>query len=193
MANFNPRSREGSDGKRIDNGEWVIDFNPRSREGSDSNDMPDGEIMLNFNPRSREGSDVVGFLQPLISIRISIRAPARGATLNCNYDTVNDRFQSALPRGERLDCNSEIYILYDFNPRSREGSDPKNMPKSRSVLISIRAPARGATGTAIVTRPRSSAIFQSALPRGERRRVIISIIRVIWISIRAPARGATSD
>ena len=33
----------------------------------------------------------------------------------------------------------------DFNPRSREGSDPVALPVPAVVPISIRAPARGAT------------------------------------------------
>ena len=54
----------------------------------------------NFNPRSREGSDTLGgYIVPLG--RISIRAPARGATQQDQRDTQ----------------------YRDFNPRSREGSD----------------------------------------------------------------------
>ena len=75
-----------------------------------------------FNPRSREGSDDDSFVKVGVSY-ISIRAPARGAT-SCRYVSVAkliisirapargatqisfacalfDRFQSALPRGER--------------------------------------------------------------------------------------------
>ena len=58
-------------------------------------------------------------------------------------------------------------------------------------MISIHAPARGATST------RSSAWsngyeFQSTLPRGERRRIGGTGRRIYPISIHAPARGATS-
>ena len=59
------------------------------------------------------------------------------------------------------------------------------------VKISIRAPARGATsGTPAFT---PIALFQSALPRGERHclQFIVGIFKII--SIRAPARGATYD
>ena len=34
-------------------------FNPRSREGSDGTDLSDYRENANFNPRSREGSDPV--------------------------------------------------------------------------------------------------------------------------------------
>ena len=101
MANFNPRSREGSDQsvflqkpivvisihapvkgatkKILELRKSLPYFNPRSREGSDLIRSSREAIYSNFNPRSREGSDVV--LHPL-----------------------------------------KIEILY-FNPRSREGSD----------------------------------------------------------------------
>ena len=55
-------------------------FNPRSREGSDRRAFYMSDLWKNFNPRSREGSDAaeeIGFSP----VRISIHAPARGATL----------------------------------------------------------------------------------------------------------------
>ena len=99
-------------------------FNPRSREGSDPSSYPFGSISPYFNPRSREGSDQE--LQKHHSWkRISIRAPARGATTD--IDTVYQEWS-------------------DFNPRSREGSD-------------FCCPSGYLT----------FCLFQSALPRGERR------------------------
>ena len=54
-----------------------------------------------FNPRSRVGSDIVTIVT--ISIfTISIHAPAWGATQVCDVSLSNIRFQSTLPRGERL-------------------------------------------------------------------------------------------
>ena len=78
-------------------------------------------------------------------------------------------FQSALPRGERLPTPVLIAIsVFDFNPRSREGSDGKvKIKEDIFMLISIRAPARGAT-----TRKEGKTMKN-------------------MISIRAPARGAT--
>ena len=98
-------------------------------------------------------------------------------------------FQSALPRGERPNSLFSSILIYNFNPRSREGSDlvcgailcsnANFNPRSREgsdlgiyrykaiVSISIRAPARGATN--------------------KEHRILGKVI----ISIRAPARGAT--
>ena len=78
-------------------------------------------------------------------MRISIRAPARGATTV----SVCAEFSGS-----------------NFNPRSREGSDAWQKADWLYYQISIRAPARGATG-----RPCQLLYvkgFQSALPRGER-------------------------
>ena len=77
---------------------------------------------------------------------ISIRAPARGATLYAYRLGRIILFQSALPRGER---------------------PPTGLVGSNSDSISIRAPARGAT--LICNANATVAVFQSALPRGERR------------------------
>ncbi len=98
-------------------------FNLRSREGSDYIRYGICDRSKHFNPRSHEGSDIIRLAESLgmrISIRapargatksrntsypgldISIRAPARGATVLFPYFVQSLRFQSALPRGERL-------------------------------------------------------------------------------------------
>ena len=144
--------------------------------------------MSNFNPRSREGSDAFIFCINADRI-ISIHAPARGATLyKKGMALVDIAFQSTLPRGERRLIVLIFYVLPDFNPRSREGSDGGIYIAGVTRFISIHAPARGATlpyaGDELQT------IFQSTLPRGER--LDKQFARSQWrISIHAPARGAT--
>ena len=100
-GNFNPRSREGSDKLSRDRRmasvqfqstlprrerlydpikqKWKFYFNPRSREGSDKRAYVFAGHVPNFNPRSREGSDEK---RPhrFDRLRISIHAPAKGAT-----------------------------------------------------------------------------------------------------------------
>ena len=85
QRDFNPRSREGSDAAIAAAINTNFYFNPRSREGSDLLIIPGNNVVLNFNPRSREGSDAVHcnlFVRPR---RISILAPARGATLSPSH------------------------------------------------------------------------------------------------------------
>ena len=57
-------------------------------------------------------------------------------------------------------------VLFNFNPRSREGSDSITLHHSSSAQISIHAPAKGATTSSM--RVRDSLKFQSTLPRRER-------------------------
>ena len=136
----------------------------------------------------------MSFLILLNVSRISIRAPARGATIEVQRDEVG---------------------IIDFNSRSREGSDASLSGiflvfcKFQSALpqgerrqeesgwnpcntISIRAPARGATRCISCHLVRTLS-FQSALPRGERQSPFAYFRSRYAISILAPARGATVE
>ena len=124
---------------------------------------------------------------------VSIHAPARGATLRLSSITSPRKlFQSTLPRGERpaYHCRNER-IIVSFNPRSREGSDARRPGSgSRCRVVSIHAPARGATPVPVIIVV-LIVRFQSTLPRGERRRRGDSGGGGEGVSIHAPARGAT--
>ena len=100
---------------------------------------------------------------------ISIHAPARGATTGARSDSGNCTISIHAPaRGATQHRHRTHHSQHNFNPRSREGSDPTSSPFSPPIKISIHAPARGAT---------VFARFFSTL---------------YTISIHAPARGATS-
>ena len=101
---------------------------------------------------------------------VSIRAPARGATLSCGVD------------------NS---ITTSFNPRPRAGGDPHDHARGAVRVVSIRAPARGAT---IFSGSSSTALarFQSAPPRGGRLFTGMDIHTVIVFQ-SAPPRGGRLD
>ena len=154
-------------------------FNPRSRVGSDASSAR-RESGHGFNPRSRVGSD---------------RDPRSIA---------DAKFQSTLPRGERLGEGRRIAARMVsihapawgatigwlpcapacFNPRSRVGERRRGRPVDRSV--SIHAPAWGATNRGSANR------FMSFNPRSrvgsDNRRSTLSGHPV---SIHAPAWGAT--
>ena len=149
IADFNPRSREGSDSRLTLTCLSVIPFQstlPRGERHCKPN--PQGVAGCDFNPRSREGSD----LNPkLLKYRfaISIHAPARGATPPWTYWRHLKRFQSTLPRGERHStggptlCSSAISIH-----APARGATSGVAYNDKDNLISIHAPARGATPTA---------------------------------------------
>ena len=104
------------------------------------------------------------------SIRISIHAPAKGATSATWHASAGAmKFQSTLPRRERL-CNGSNHVgrSSHFNPRSREGSDAVlEYVYQRQFSISIHAPAKGATMLSDLRAWAGG--FQSTLPRRERR------------------------
>ena len=123
------------------------------------------------------------------------------------------KFQSTLPRRERLSSADIETVHKHFNPRSREGSDRSEVKILTCQKISIHAPAKGATSmddrlirieTISIHAPAKGAtnclhdtlyhycIFQSTLPRRERRRVSADKGVFTDISIHAPAKGATN-
>ena len=142
-----------------------------------------------FNPRSREGSDFTCRLKGSC-INISIRAPTRGATIIGMLLTLSSRFQSALPRGERLVSVQIVILQLKISIRApARGATLPPFPHSRPYVISIRAPARGAT-YAYRMYQTDTEISIRAPARGATR-VSSEFPGTKKISIRAPARGAT--
>ena len=103
-------------------------FNPRSREGSDYtlSDRPCQNYY--FNPRSREGSDVQPFA-PIVRVGISIHAPVKGATPGKSGPGPCDAISIHAPvKGATCRWPAGPPGRQHFNPRSREGSDPRALP-----------------------------------------------------------------
>ena len=121
-------------------------FNPRSHEGSDADLVCNvSRIFISIRAPTRGATRFRASSKILPTI--SIRAPTRGATSCCSLSTISSKFQSALPRGERplgiyryksiisisirapargatLRREIQRQLIHNFNPRSREGSDP---------------------------------------------------------------------
>ena len=121
----------------------------------------------NFNPRSREGSD--DYKQEEVNMGIDFNPRSREGSDNTTQ--------------------SPVCIIWDFNPRSREGSDTEEYCKLPNKLISIHAPARGATRFSAVV-GMNLRISIHAPARGATAKSVGSLKAVV-ISIHAPARGAT--
>ncbi len=120
---FNPRTREGCDNRCTQKRKGKQYFNPRTREGCDDQSSGAGSTASDFNPRTREGCDqrdIAYWLQR----RISIHAPARGATA--------PRLQ-----GPKRSCIS-------IHAPAR-GATKTALRRGSRHSISIHAPARGAT------------------------------------------------
>ena len=119
---------------------------------------------------------------------VSIHAPARGRPIALPSEQPRRGFQFTLPRGERPSATCVGSSSWRFNSRSREGSDCNYLADKAITIVSIHAPARGATSlpsgrTAQLlgfnSRSREGsdrgqlskterAEFQFTLPRGER-------------------------
>ena len=113
-ANFNPRSREGSDDIPCYLASIQTSyFNPRSREGSDE-DVIGGihQTCQYFNPRSREGSDWIKDKGYDDYRNFNPRSREGSDAQKKRVYTYYNKFQSTLPRGERRqNCPN---ILCDF-------------------------------------------------------------------------------
>ena len=99
-------------------------FNPRAREGRDLRPFFCFRGSGRFNPRAREGRDRIITLTTA-HLRVSIHAPARGATPFFRPIAVIELFQSTRPRGARHVRESFRYTHNGFNPRAREGRDTR--------------------------------------------------------------------
>ena len=162
---FNPRSRMGSDSRCRSCPDRRSCFNPRSRMGSDG---PAGEVRRpgrGFNPRSRMGSDLPESRRSCK--RVSIHAPAWGATSRAPQIVQLLLFQSTLPHGERhRRPGQSLRSSSRFNPRSRMGSDGWSAITSPMVCGFNPRSRMGSDGRS--QQITGGATFQSTLPHGER-------------------------
>ena len=129
--------------------------------------MPDSPC---FNSRSREGSD----FYPL------------------QASVVSSKFQFTLPRGERLSVSSSLLPSETFQFTLPRGERLPNLARIEAhILVSIHAPARGATtpGRSANDPPHR---FNSRSREGSDPEESICSLDSS-VSIHAPARGATTE
>ena len=121
-------------------------FNPRARVGRDNNSSSVLLIRLCFNPRARVGRDAspngyhiwytkvsihapawgatLSMVRPLTALSVSIHAPAWGATDWIGYSTYGYNVSIHAPAwGATLQAPLEQMCPDCFNPRARVGRD----------------------------------------------------------------------
>ncbi len=120
-------------------------FNPRSHEGSDAIALDERAGIADFNPRSHEGSDA--WIRRLRKAKaISIHAPTKGATPWKQKRPHGRKFQSTLPRRERLFSRFFAAAFANISihaPTKGATLQPADQPEQ--LGISIHAPTKGAT------------------------------------------------
>ena len=209
---FNPRSHEGSDTLNALDNLIADDFNPRSHEGSD-NVRAQGRhnpgISIHAPTKGATPVSMYSVLRMMISIHaptkgatrpetaehrqrpISIHAPTKGATGNGISDNPEGKFQSTLPRRERLrGYNHSCFFKY-FNPRSHEGSDTFRTG-CHSTYSHFNPRSHEGSDEQHLIMLSNYKKFQSTLPRRERRPPVTIPDHEFSISIHAPTKGATS-
>ena len=145
---FNPRAREGRDAPGVAPVSAVCTFqSTRPRGARPPVDAAAHQVPGLFQSTRPRGARPARGRQAGRACRVSIHAPARGATA------------SSATRPSRM---------ASFNPRAREGRDARFGHRwVQWVTVSIHAPARGAT-----SQPRQRDLgyvwFQSTRPRGAR-------------------------
>ena len=140
------------------------------------------------HPRTRMGCDGrYRVMNPLASV--SIHAPAWGATCMTVSMGHPERFQSTHPHGVRHDLHDSSPEYSCFNPRTRMGCDNRVACVEVVYVVSIHAPAWGATG-GFLPWAYEGLKFQSTHPHGVRLHVRMGSQDQDLVSIHAPAWGA---
>ena len=123
--------------------------------------------------------------------RVSIHAPARGATRPRLPYQVLEEFQSTHPHGVRHGDTEtgRCWMEVSIHAPAR-GATYIGLPIDMTWRVSIHAPARGATLGRVVI-PIEFRKFQSTHPHGVRRALVSYFKHSAGVSIHAPARGAT--
>ena len=147
--NFNPRSREGSDGRCGEGRGRCREFQstlPR-RERQYNPEIRTEQITFQSTLPRRERPRVTYVLK--IRQAISIHAPAKGATLVLVASAPSKEFQSTLPRRERQTSANFPDPLDTISIHAPAKGATDSAHNLRFVhMISIHAPAKGATRVA---------------------------------------------
>ena len=188
---FNPRAHAGRDSRRPRLGRSRSGFNPRAHAGRDWDEITARISKGEFQSARPRGARHVVVDRRQVAVRVSIRAPTRGATRSTasrlgEPSSFNPRAHAGRDpvAARRLRRNTS------FNPRAHAGRDPLYFCGSGRGRVSIRAPTRGATSWPARSIPPSSGfnprahagrdratapvltvdgLFQSARPRGARQ------------------------
>ena len=141
-------------------------FNPRPRMGGDIWWRACTTRPCGFNPRPRMGGDGIETLLDHV-IRVSIHAPAWGATTSTRKLFIPFPFQSTPPHGGRRQDGGAAVLPHCFNPRPRMGGDINLCFHFFFFQFQSTPPHGGRHQGHLLGQPRVR--FQSTPPHGGRR------------------------
>ena len=105
-------------------------FNPRSREGSDNVQSLNVSLLSRFQSTLPRRERPYTFLYSDMIISFQSTLPRRERLRDTEMAEPVTQFQSTLPRRERqIMWRMDLTNFFNFNPRSREGSDQRDLRK----------------------------------------------------------------
>ena len=168
FKNFNPHSREGSDGRLLKKmGSRYISIHTPAKGVTTGVSQLTGKITISIHTPAKGVTISVVLIRNIK--RISIHTPAKGVT---------SRFR-----------NYWIFSRY-FNPHSREGSDRPVVDFFAPYSISIHTPAKGVTIHTLVFF--SFFLISIHTPAKGVTPLHSMFVHLLAISIHTPAKGVTT-
>ena len=191
VACFNPRARVGRDWYNYYIVTVLGGFNPRARVGRDSDSGNGSNATHCFNPRARVGRDRQPRRDRVLAERVSIHAPAWGATSLDPRHSMPAHVSIHAPAWGATSCRRSSSSSRGFNPRARVGRDAIPFSRRPAKLVFQSTRPRGARRLPSRIALRTIESFQSTRPRGARPRRRLGNCSASTVSIHAPAWGAT--
>ena len=150
---------------------WTrVSFNPRPRAGGDVRVPLISTLDQSFNPRPRAGGDYGNLVRDVIC-KVSIHAPARGATNAAGWDRP---------------------VCQRFNPRPRAGGDTSPSPRMQQSSVFQSTPPRGGRQVWLSVLAVHN-WFQSTPPRGGRQMWMAFYESNGWFQSTPPREGRRSQ
>ena len=187
---FNPRPRVGGDVTAAQQHEPSSGFNPRPRVGGDGTSDAARVTSRRFNPRPRVGGDRSPFMISKAR-RVSIHAPAWGATRRC-YRSIRSRmFQSTPPRGGRPVWSDDSTPIPTVSIHAPAWGATRRVLRRRQLASGFN-PRPRVGGDAVVGCSRELSTSFNPRPRvGGDSASRFTVRTGYGVSIHAPAWGAT--
>ena len=144
-----------------------------------------------FDPRPREGGDRHKHRSILADrLRVSIHAPAKGATSHSASRSISMLFRSTPPRRGRPVTGHKTLTMVQFRSTPpRRGRRPPRQCHPICHMVSIHAPAKGATRYRPKGRAPSEVSIHAPAKGATTAPPSSGVTRAV--SIHAPAKGAT--